>query len=185
MNENNTLIDSRARKEIIKILKNVIYFWIDEGNGNTSLYIYRLITENLHLTIPQKNKMDEIKKTWDNCFKGQVDEKMIQPTEIPKQFNKDEDDRLIYVSTQIVVNLFNADFFQWGYSTLMDLYQYSDEIYILTIPLLKKLEHYSELKSWLLFHALVATDISGELKMEEQGYQVIIEKPTEEDSSDN
>lgn len=165
---NNTLKDNT-----ISNLVSIAYFWIGDENPQCALNIYKLLDKLDNLTKSQRKKIDDLYHDWNSLFSVKYHNTNFETVGIPKSYSADDDIKLLWISSQTIMNLIASANFEMGYMFLLEMSEDWNELYINVINLIKKSEFKMSFSEWLTMHFMLALDINGTSEMELAGYKII------------
>lgn len=165
-------MEKELKDNIIANIVAIGYYWVSDENPQCALNIYKLLSKLKETTKSQKKKIDDFYHDWKAVFNAKYNEKSFDIVNIPESYSADDDTKLLYISSQVIMNLIASANFEMGYMFLLEMSQDWNELYINVLELIKKSEFKMPFSEWLTMHFLVALDINGSKDMELAGYKI-------------
>lgn len=170
-------MDKQTEYEIIDYLVTIGYYWMSAENPSCALTVHHLLTQ---LDVNDKKLLKRIDGLKSDCnnVRLQSDASVVsnmnnfQKLYIPESYKADSETKLLWVTTQVILNIFNCGDFEMGYTFLMELSQTWNLLYFNVIGILKKCDIKEELCDWLLCHTAMAADLLEETEMTLAGYKI-------------
>lgn len=165
-------MDKQTKTNIIDSLVTVGYYWMSAENVSCALTVQDLLTK-LNIKDKQlKKRIDGLKDDCHNIQMSNSSNKNFQKLSIPKEYEADEDTKLLWVTTQVLLNIFNCGDFEMGFTFLMEMSHDWQILYFNVITVLKKSQVKEELTDWLTMHFLMAADLNDSKELELAGYKI-------------
>jgi hypothetical protein len=165
-------MNKELKDNIISNIISIGYYWISDENPQCSINIYKLLNKLNTLTKSQRKKIDDFYHDWNALFKVKYNEKEFELINIPNNYSSNDDLKLLWISSQTIMNLIASTNYEMGYMFLLEMSQDWNELYINVIELIKKSKFKLPFSEWLIMHFLVALDINGTKDMELAGYKI-------------
>ena len=165
-------MDKQLINDTISNLVTIGYFWIGDENPQCALNIYKLLKQLNNLTKAQQKKIDDLYHDWKSLFSVKYKEESFEIIEIPQTYKINDERKLLWISSQTIMNMIASANFEMGYMFLLEMSENWHELYINIIELIKKSEFKMSFSEWLTMHFLVALDINGSKEMELAGYKI-------------
>lgn len=160
------------KKDIIDNLVAIAYYWQGDENANCSLNLAKMLKSLKDITKGQSKKIQDLNDDWVAFFSSRVKQSDIVLNPIPEKYNANDDLKLLYMSTQAIMNLISSTDYEMGYMFLTEMSSEWPELYINVINIIKNNEMKIPFSEWLITHTLVAFDILGKTEIEYAGYRI-------------
>lgn len=165
-------MDKQLTNDTISNLVAIGYFWIGDDNPQCSLNICKLLQELNNLTKAQKKSVDDLYHDWKALFLTKYKEDKFEVIKIPKNYTSDDERKLLWISSQAIMNMIASANFEMAYMFLLEMSQEWNELYINVIDLIRKSEFKLSFSEWLTMHFMLALDINGKKDMELAGFRI-------------
>lgn len=157
--------------EKIDKITTIAYYWLGEDNFQCAQTICGLLN-HLDLTRREFNRVNELQSDIKTMAKSKnksldgIEEIKIPPACVSKE------EKLLWISINVLMNLFNSGNFEMGYLFLTELSEDWNMLYINIIPVIKASSFKTELADWAVEHLFFAVDILGKDDFEAYGYKI-------------
>lgn len=174
--------------DTIRSLKTICYFYINEKNASFSLIIIKYLKQ-LRLQGKLNQEINNLESDWKTIFHSfsiNDEDKLFTKEEIyeiekntnpniPNKYLSNDESKLLYITTQVLVNVFKSGQFEIGFQNLMEISCNWTEIYAQVIGILRNnFDISNELGIWLMQHFFVAVDLNNKSTFEFGNYLITI-----------
>ena len=158
------------KEEIINTLLPIGYYWLGESNPHATLTICKWL-ETMSMSPKTKGKLTALRKNWNVTFEGRSESEFQIPMPDVLKFY-DEEKRLMWITTNIIMNMIAVGAFEMAFMNLCDIANIWNDFYLVMLDMIRKSKEKTAFCEWLMMHTMTAFDIVGEKDMTFLGYEI-------------